>query len=98
MDNNDFDMLWVGGDKFLVSKKLAAAVRAEFAKKESKHVNELEAARALIEVFLTRPEWDDDDDAPYPYCLFCYGNEPRHQPDCPRQLALAAWEKARGEG
>lgn len=67
---------------------------------------ELKAARKLIEVLLKEDEYSVDGG----YCRCCDGLNPArkhwidkdthvgHKPDCLRQAALDAWQKARGEG
>ena len=94
MTDDGFDMLWVGGNKFLVGKRLADAVRAEIAHLKASPapelLAELEAARRVffaIEKYIMMPTQDDnglavDDGAEWEAII----------------EALNEWQKARGEG
>ena len=60
-------------------------------------IAELEAARKVIDLLMKAPEWPLDYYKENLYCPHCDMGQPNHAPDCPRQLTLAAWKKARGE-
>ncbi len=105
------DQIWIGNKMFVddlwdEDSAFIAAIYNAYPKLAAR----LRAAEALVEVLLTAPEWSFNDGWRIDYCPHCNGADPDdepyatfagyslgHKPDCPRQLALDEWKKARGE-